>query len=51
VIDPERTLLLDVNYTNNTASVAPEGGRAASKWALKWMVWVQDLMLTWGFFV
>ena len=51
VIDPERTLLLDLNYTNNSASIAPRGSRAASKWSLKWMVWLQDLMLTWGFFV
>ena len=51
VIDPERTLLLDINYTNNSASIAPRGSRAASKWSLKWMVWLQDLMLTWGFFV
>jgi Peptidase family M1 domain len=51
VIDPERTLLLDINYTNNSASIAPRASRAASKWSLKWMVWLQDLMLTWGFFV
>jgi len=51
VIDPDRTLLLDIDYTNNSASIAPAGTRAANKWSLKWMVWLQDLMLTWGFFV
>ena len=26
-------------------------GRAATKWAAKWMVWLQDQLLTWAFFV
>jgi len=51
IVDPERILLLDINYTNNSASIAPAGPSAASKWSLKWMVWLQDLMLTWSFFV
>ena len=51
IVDPERILLLDVNYTNNSAASTPDGERAATKWSLKWMVWLQDLMLTWGFFV
>ena len=50
-VDPERVLLLDVNYTNNSRSLAPKTNEAAQKWSLKWMVWMQDLMLTWGFFV
>ena len=50
-IDPERTLLLDVDYTNNSRTLAPQGEQAATKWSLKWMIWLQDLLLTWGFFV
>jgi hypothetical protein len=50
-VDPERVLLLDVNYTNNSRALAPRTRDAAQKWSLKWMVWLQDLMLTWGFFV
>lgn len=49
-IDPERVLLLDVNYTNNTWSAAPRAAEAAHKWSLAWMVWLQDLMMTWMFF-
>jgi len=49
-VDPKRVLLLDVNYTNNSRTVAPRGEEAGLKWALKWMVWLQDLMLTYGFF-
>jgi hypothetical protein len=50
-VDPERVLLLDVNYTNNSRSASPKTAEAAEKWSLKWMVWLQDLMLTWSFFV
>jgi hypothetical protein len=49
-VDPERVLLLDVNYTNNSRSLTPKGGAAATKWSLKWMVWLQDALLSWGFF-
>jgi len=51
VVDPDRVLLLDVNVTNNTRTLAPAGDRAATKWAMKWMVWVQDHLLSWAFFV
>jgi hypothetical protein len=50
-VDPRRVLLLDVNYTNNSRALEPRSGEASLKWALKWMVWMQDLMLTYGFFV
>ncbi|MBI4263494.1 MAG: M1 family metallopeptidase [Acidobacteria bacterium] len=50
-VDPERVLLLDVNYTNNSRTVEPRAGEAAWKWSLKWLGWLQDLMLTYAFFV
>jgi hypothetical protein len=50
-VDPERVLLLDVNYTNNSRTLQPASGEAATKWSLAWMVWLQDLMMTWAFFV
>jgi hypothetical protein len=46
----DRVLLLDVNITNNTRTIAPAATRASVKWGLTWMSWLQDLMLTWGFF-
>ena len=49
-VDPGRVLLLDVNYTNNSKTLAPRGREAATKWSLKWMVWLQDLLLSWAFF-
>ncbi|MGE3274224.1 MAG: M1 family metallopeptidase [Vicinamibacterales bacterium] len=50
-VDPERVLLLDVDYTNNSRTLEPATDEASTKWALTWMVWVQDLLMTWGFFV
>jgi len=50
-VDPERVLLLDINYTNNSRTLTPKAAEAARKWSLKWLVWLQDLLLTYGFFV
>ena len=50
-VDPDRVLLLDVNYTNNSAAIAPAGPAAAKKWSLAWMIWLQDQLLTYGFFI
>jgi hypothetical protein len=50
-VDPRRVLLLDVNYTNNSRLQSPRNDAASLKWSLAWMVWLQDLMLTYGFFV
>ncbi len=50
-IDPERVLLLDTNYTNNSRVLEPATETAATKWSLRWMVWLQDLLMTYAFFV
>ena len=51
-VDPDRVLLLDVNYTNNSASLTADAGHAAArKWSLAWLIWLQDHLLTYGFFV
>ena len=50
-VDPDRTLLLDISYTNNSKTLAPKGPAAATKWSLKWMIWLQDCLLSWAFFV
>jgi aminopeptidase N len=47
-VDPRRVVLLDVNYTNNSRTLAPQGGAAATKWSLKWLVWLQDCLLSWA---
>ena len=50
-VDPDRVMLLDVNYTNNSVTLAPQARTAARKWSLAWLVWLQDHLLTYGFFV
>ncbi len=46
-VDPNRVLLLDVNYTNNSRTMEPRSGTAATKWSISWMVWLQDCLLSW----
>lgn len=50
-VDPDRVLLLDVNYTNNSRTTEPLGAAAATKWMLTWIGWAQDLLMTYGFFI
>ena len=49
-VDPDRVLLLDVNYTNNSWSAAPRGAEAAANWAMRWLTWAQELVLSYAFF-
>lgn len=51
VVDPERVLLLDVDVVNNARRLEAASPLAATKWASKWMVWLQDLLQTYTFFV
>jgi hypothetical protein len=41
-VDPEHKILLDINYTNNSRRLRSRAGLPASKWASKWMIWLQD---------
>jgi aminopeptidase N len=50
-VDGRQVLTLDVNRTNNSAAIDPAGPKAARKWSLVWLVWLQDQLLTYGFFV
>jgi hypothetical protein len=50
-VDPGETLLLDINRTNNSRTTQPQANAAATKWSLKWMVWLQDHLLSWAFFL
>jgi hypothetical protein len=50
-VDPDRVLLLDVDRTNNSRTLAPMAEVAAAKWSRRWMLWLQDVLLTYGFFV
>jgi aminopeptidase N len=47
-VDPNRVLLLDMNYTNNSKTTEPQGPAAATKWSTLWIVWLQDCLLSWA---
>jgi len=51
VVDPERKLLLDLYYTNNSRRLEPAAQLPARKWGSKWMIWLQDLLATFAFFI
>jgi len=50
-VDPERVLLLDAHYTNNSKTLEPKTAAAGRKWSLTWLLWLQDHLLTYGFFI
>ena len=50
-VDPDRVLVLDLNYTNNSRRMESQATLPAVKWASKWLVWMQDLLLVFGGFV
>jgi len=49
-VDPEHILVLDFNYSNNSWVRNSEAGFASRKWAVKWMIWLQNLMEFFSFF-
>ena len=51
MVDPDRVLLLDVNRGNNSWDAHAPSAAAAQKWMLHWMVWLQDALTTYGFFI
>ena len=50
-VDPDRLLLLDINSTNNSRTLQPRAREAARKWSYVWLIWLQDHLLTYGFFI
>ena len=50
-VDPDHVLVLDVNRTNNSREIAPDTRRAGRQWAGRWWIWLQDLVITYGFFL
>ena len=49
-VDPENKLVLDVNHTNNTWVSDSQAPIATTKWASKWVIWLQNLMEIFAFF-
>ena len=45
-VDPDQTNPLDINFTNNSRRLQPQATLPATKWALKWLIWLQDYLQT-----
>ena len=50
-VDPDRVLVLDIDRTNNSRLLKPAARVPAVKWSSKWMIWFQDAMSTFAFFM
>jgi len=48
IVDPDRTVLLDLARTNNSMTLASRSGVAASVWSARYLLWLQDLLLTYA---
>lgn len=51
VVDPDRVLALDIHPNNNSLFRESTTSRGSTKWAGSWMVWLQDLLAGWSFFL
>lgn len=51
IVDPARTLLLDVDYTNNSYTTRPQAEAASRKWSQRWMIWLQDALLSYAWLI
>ncbi|MCB9716404.1 MAG: M1 family metallopeptidase [Myxococcales bacterium] len=49
-VDPSHVLVLDTEFSNNAWLREAPAGMAATKWASKWMLWVQHTMEAFAFF-
>jgi hypothetical protein len=47
-VDPDRKILLDVDWLNNWKRVQSDG-RASTRLASMWMFWIQNLVALIGF--
>jgi hypothetical protein len=48
VVDPDRVLLLDLNQTNNSWTLAPRHGAAATRWATIYLQWLEHFLLSYA---
>jgi hypothetical protein len=51
VVDPDFILQLDTNRTNNSRLRESQATLPTVKWTTRWVLWLQDFLATFGFFV
>ena len=49
-LDPDRVLVPDANYLNNAIVLPAATNAPVGKWMARWMVWMQNTLLSYGFF-
>ena len=49
-LDPDRVVVLDANYLNNAIVPSASTNAPIGKWIARWMVWLQNTVLSYGFF-
>ena len=49
-VDPQRVLVLDRNYLNNAIVTPSPTNVPVRKWMARWVVWMQNAALSYGFF-
>jgi hypothetical protein len=50
-VDPDRVLMLDRNHSNNSKLRKPQGKLPAVSWGSKWMLWFQDRLSGFAFYM
>lgn len=50
IVDPDETLLLDLDRTNNSFLLESDAGLPAVKWASRWLIWFEDFLTMLSFF-
>jgi hypothetical protein len=45
-VDPDHIVLLDMHPVNNSRSLTPRAGVAATRWSARWLLWLEDWLLT-----
>ena len=50
-VDPDRVLMLDTERANNSLMRKSKAGLPARKWASKWMIWFQDRLALFAYFM
>lgn len=48
-VDPAGKLVMDTNYTNNSRAAKEDNG-AAARWYVRWIFWLENLLLAAAFF-
>lgn len=47
-LDPNRTVLSDVNLLNNVRLASPSSNVPIAKWTIRWLIWLEDAMLSYS---